>query len=134
MERAPDVAASDNAGPDISTTSPSFIGTPINHTVATRVGGIGPPPSAYIGDYTVPVPKQSGSALAKVVRLLPANKTRRGRVLHMFSGPHGRIDGLAAYLEKHGWACDEFDSICNDNPEEDLAADHVWDDIRSKLQ
>ena len=48
----------------------------------------------------------------------------KGCILHLFSGPHNRHDGFAAFLRKHGWQCDEYDIVNGDH--ENLASDHVW--------
>ena len=85
----------------------------------------------FTGNYTVPVPKHS--AKSKCV-LTAAADAKRGRVLHLFSGPSGRVDNLANYLRTKGWEVDDYDHICNSNPDQDICADHIWDEVRRKLK
>ena len=47
-----------------------------------------------------------------------------GRVLHLFSGPRGRPDGLAAELAKLGVGCHEIDIV--NGVEFNLANDAAW--------
>ena len=44
----------------------------------------------------------------------PHNKVRP-RVLHLFSGPHARADGLGAWLNKFGWATQDVDLVNGDD-------------------
>lgn len=65
-------------------------------------------------------------------RIGSTGKEFKGRVLHLFSGPHGRQDGFAAHLEKLGWQCDEYDITNGDH--EDLSSDNIWSPIIGKIR
>lgn len=54
------------------------------------------------------------------------------RILHLFSGPSERSDGLAAELAARGWSCDEYDIV--NGPLQDLAADQVWEEVMKKIE
>lgn len=54
------------------------------------------------------------------------------RVLHLFSGPSGRVDGFAAAIRKAVGTGDEFDIV--NGPEEDLAVDQVWEKILARIK
>ena len=56
----------------------------------------------------------------------------KGCILHLFSGPHNRHDGFAAFLRKHGWQCDEYDIVNGDH--ENLASDHVWNKVLDRIK
>ena len=66
-----------------------------------------------------------------------ASKSRKPTVLHLFSGPTDRIDGLRAIMLRVGWACHDVD-MCNvitgsDKAPHDLACDSLWDEISLNL-
>ena len=54
------------------------------------------------------------------------------RLLHVFSGPGGRSDGLAAYIREAGWECDEFDVVNGEH--QDLLDDVIWDALLAKIK
>ena len=56
----------------------------------------------------------------------------RRRVLHLYSGPADRKDGLAAYLKHMGWDCDDVD-YCNPGPDQDVACDETCEKWLAKL-
>ena len=47
------------------------------------------------------------------------------RVLHLFSGPGERPDGIAALLRLEGWECDDVDKV-NSGPHQDIADAIGW--------
>ena len=53
-------------------------------------------------------------------------------ILHMFSGPRNRPDGLAAKLKELGLECEEYDLV--NGSQEDLANDFVWETLKRKIQ
>ena len=93
------------------------------------------PHSNFAQHIAVPTPKSS-SVRSKAVRLvdgITAEKSR-GKVLHLFSGPSSRPDGLKALLRAKGWECVDFDSRANGIPEEDLTRDDVWDKLMARVR
>ena len=90
-------------------------------------------PAEFTGSYTVPVPKSSAATSASV-QLVSRRARGTGRVLHLFSGPSGRSDGLSAFLRELGWECDEFDSKCNNDEAQNLADDTVWSALMQKIK
>ena len=85
----------------------------------------------FAAGVSVPTPKQSKRS---AVVLRAAVDVKRGRVLHLFSGPSTRADSLAFFLREKGWEVDDYDCKCNRDSEQDICADHVWDKISSKLR
>jgi hypothetical protein len=61
-------------------------------------------------------------------------RTSRFRVLHLFSGPCGRPDGLAAYLQAVGIEVTDCDIINLDSDDQDIADDAVWGRIKARMQ
>ena len=58
----------------------------------------------------------------------------RYRVLHLFSGPTDRADGLAAYLRAVGIKVTDCDIVNVDFDDQDIADDAAWGRIKAKLQ
>lgn len=58
---------------------------------------------------------------------------RRFKVLHLFSGPSGRRDGLAAYLKAIGIDTVECDIINKHLSNQDILDDAIWGRIRDDL-
>ena len=56
----------------------------------------------------------------------------RGCILHLFSGPMDRPDGLAAKLREMGWSCTEMDVV--NGEANDLTNDQVWQELKVKLR
>ena len=54
-----------------------------------------------------------------------------GCILHLFSGPQDRPDGLAAELRKLGWKCIEMDVV--NGAEQDLTNEQVWQGIEQRI-
>ena len=52
-----------------------------------------------------------------------------GCILHLFSGPRHRPDGLAAKLKSLGWLCIEYDVV--KGPREDLTNDYAWQQVKN---
>ena len=63
---------------------------------------------------------------------LPAQDTKRFRVLHLFSGPSSRSDGLAAELFKRGWNTCDVDIVAT--PACDVLDDAVWSAIMQDIR
>jgi site-specific DNA-cytosine methylase len=59
---------------------------------------------------------------------------RKYRVLHLFSGPTDRADGLAAYLRAVGIEVVDCDIVNVDCDDQDIADDAAWGRIKAKLQ
>ena len=59
-------------------------------------------------------------------------------VVHVFSGPDDRVDGLAAYLSKLGVPCVDLDIVIFRQGEvkssHDLSSDSLWETLRSELE
>ena len=59
-------------------------------------------------------------------------------MVHVFSGPDDRVDGLAAYLSKLGVPCVELDIVNYRQGEvkssHDLSSDSLWETLRSELE
>ena len=59
-------------------------------------------------------------------------------VVHVFSGPDNRVDGLAAYLSKLGVPCVDLDIVNYRQGEikssHDLSSDSLWETLRSELE
>ena len=60
----------------------------------------------------------------------PANAARC--ILHLFSGPHHRPDGLAAKLKSLGWDCKEYDLV--NREQEDLTNDFIWQQVKADIR
>ena len=60
--------------------------------------------------------------------------TRKFKVLHLFSGPAGRRDGLAAYLKAANIDCVECDLVNIHLSDQDILDDAVWGRIRKDIQ
>ena len=66
--------------------------------------------------------------------LSPNDPTRRIRVLHLFSGPADRPDGLSAYLRSVGIDTKDCDIINEHLEEQDLVDDAVWQRIMVEVR
>ena len=55
-----------------------------------------------------------------------------GRVLHLFSGPSTRSDGIKALLKGQGWKCDDYDIV--NGPEQDLSRDDTWTQLLVRVK
>ena len=59
-------------------------------------------------------------------------------MLHLFSGPFNRPDGLAHFLEENGWDCEDIDKenikLGKPSSSQDLSSDHLWEDIFRRLR
>ena len=55
-------------------------------------------------------------------------------VLHLFSGPSGREDGLAAYLKAVGIDTEERDIVNIHVTEQDLLDDAVWERLTVRIK
>jgi hypothetical protein len=60
--------------------------------------------------------------------------SRKFQVLHLFSGPGGRSDGIAAYLRAVGVEVTDCDIVNIDTEDQDIADDAVWGRIKDRLQ
>ena len=56
----------------------------------------------------------------------------RPRLLHLFSGPSGRADGLAVYLAGLGWDCEEWDNL--NGALFDLTDNENWERLLSRVR
>lgn len=63
-----------------------------------------------------------------------AGTRSRKRVLYLFSGPAGRKDGLAAYLEVVGIRVDECDVLNTHMVDQDLLDDSTWLRIKGRVR
>ena len=65
-----------------------------------------------------------------------AHRTNAGEfsrcILHLFSGPENRKDGLAAELRARGWQCEEYDIV--NGSHQNIADDHVWQQILRNIK
>ena len=63
----------------------------------------------------------------------PARGRKKLLVLHLFSGPAGREDGLAAYLKAVGIDTEERDLVNVHLTEQDLLDDAVWERLKLRI-
>ena len=89
----------------------------------------------------IPAPRLSTSSsptTTETVHPFPpvCPSTRAGtlplRVLHLFSGPSNRADGLASYLRSVGIECDDVD--LTNGRDGDISNDAVWGHILAKIK
>ena len=92
-------------------------------------------------DGSVPsVTPQGASAVASGPTATPRRLGDGGppAVVHVFSGPDDRVDGLAAYLSKLGVPCVDLDIVNFRQGEvkssHDLSSDSLWETLRSELE
>lgn len=87
----------------------------------------------FASEVHIPVPKSSSKRAVKLVDGITAGK-KRGRVLHLFSGPSNRTDGIGALLRIRGWECDDYDCKENNCPDQDITRDDVWLPLLQKIK
>ena len=56
------------------------------------------------------------------------------RVLHLFSGPSGRVDGVAAAIRASGGTCEDVDTVNTHLSNMDIADDSIWARYRARLR
>ena len=61
-------------------------------------------------------------ALALEIWPPPAGTLKRGKVLHLFSGPSSRRDSLARFMSGWGFEVIDFDCKANEDTNQDLVA------------
>ena len=80
----------------------------------------------------MPTPK---SVKQKKVKLVAADRVKpKGRILHLFSGPSSNLEGVKKLLETQGWIVDDFDSIENNDEDQNILRDDIWDEITRKIK
>ena len=88
-------------------------------------------------------PSATPQGASAVISGPPATPRRLGdggppAVVHVFSGPDNRVDGLAAYLSKLGVPCVDLDIVKFRQGEikssHDLSSDSLWETLRSELE
>ena len=72
-----------------------------------------------------PARPQPGEGVRAGLNAVIAGEVEQKVVLHLFSGPQGRADGMAAFLYQQGWHCIDVDTV-NDK-DDDLANDAMWE-------
>ena len=70
------------------------------------------------------------SAMKSVTSSSPTTSSRP-TLLHLFSGPSGRSDGLASCLAEIGWDCEEWDIL--NGPDFDLTDNENWCRLSSRI-
>ena len=90
-------------------------------------------------------PKPSGSStlisapeelnadhLRRADQKLPDGYAKGIKVLHLFSGPAGRVGGFSEAVTLLGGTCEDWDTV--NGPEEDLGNDATWQRILRRIQ
>ena len=89
------------------------------------------------------VPSDTPQGVPVVANVPTATHRRLGDggppvVVHVYSGPDDRVDGLAAYLSKLGVPCVDLDNVNYRQGEvkssHDLSSDSLWETLRSELE